>query len=200
MPRELYCTVLPAPTVLCYLCLVYCANCAYCTVLPVYCTVLPVPTVQCYLCPLYCVSCAYSTVLSVPLYCAICATVLCYLCLLYCAICASVLCYLCYCTVLSVQGEQKGQDSEGLHGFLPQSIEAEIARGKSLTCVYCASHGATVVCSFKSCRVRFHFPCGYNAGCLFLFMGQFQVPLPLWIFWLPLPLQGQYQVPLPLWI
>jgi hypothetical protein len=40
-------------------------------------------------------------------------------------------------------------------------------------------------------NTRYHFPCGYHAGCLFLFMGQYQVPLPLWIScWMTLPLQG----------
>jgi hypothetical protein len=38
---------------------------------------------------------------------------------------------------------------------------------------------------------RYHFPCGYHAGCLFLFMGQYQLPLSLWIsFWITLPLHG----------
>jgi hypothetical protein len=37
--------------------------------------------------------------------------------------------------------------------------------------------GGTVLCSVKGCSKMFHFPCGYTAGCLFLFHGRYQVNL-----------------------
>jgi hypothetical protein len=69
LPTLLY--WLSVPTVLWYLCSLYCVACAYFTV-------LPFPTVLGYLCLLYCNTCTYPVLTSV----------LCYLELLYCATCA----------------------------------------------------------------------------------------------------------------
>jgi hypothetical protein len=161
--------MLPVSTVLCYtyMCLLYCVTrtCAYCTV-------LPVPTVLFYLCLLYYVTCVYCTVLPVP-------TVLCYLCResrrgrTVRGSMASSLCPL----RQRLQGGRASPVSTVL-------LRAQLWSAHTRAAEYGSTSPVDIMLDASSSswgNSRYHFPCGCNAGCLFLFIGQFQVSLPLWM-------------------
>lgn len=92
---------------------------------------------------------------------------------------------------------QRGEDGEGVLGFLVDDIKQEIRRsarlvgllwrrrlsrrlnppvaGASLqTCCACKKKGACVGCYVKSCRKTVHFPCGRRSG----FVSQFAQNFP----------------------
>ncbi|OXU25115.1 hypothetical protein TSAR_002713 [Trichomalopsis sarcophagae] len=79
-----------------------------------------------------------------------------------------------YCLLLSSNMEQKGNDDEGILGFLADDIQKEIRRGKRLVCSYCKKNGATLGCCNAKCKRIFHFPCGLKAGSLHQFFGEFR--------------------------
>ncbi|XP_011501260.1 PREDICTED: putative uncharacterized protein DDB_G0282133 isoform X2 [Ceratosolen solmsi marchali] len=79
-----------------------------------------------------------------------------------------------YCLLLSSNMEQKGNDDEGILGFLADDIQKEIRRGKRLVCSYCRRNGATLGCCNTKCKKIFHFPCGLKAGSLHQFFGEFR--------------------------
>ncbi|KAG7207936.1 hypothetical protein KM043_009524 [Ampulex compressa] len=79
-----------------------------------------------------------------------------------------------YCLLLSSNMEQKGNDDEGILGFLAEDIQKEIRRGKKLVCSYCKRNGATLGCCNTKCKKIFHFPCGLQAGSLSQFFGEFR--------------------------
>jgi len=78
-----------------------------------------------------------------------------------------------FCILFSTEGEQKGEDEEGLLGFLLPSVKSELARGKKLNCSFCKKSGATISCKARGCKTTFHFPCGVKSGCLYQFAGSF---------------------------
>ncbi|EFN81878.1 G2/M phase-specific E3 ubiquitin-protein ligase [Harpegnathos saltator] len=79
-----------------------------------------------------------------------------------------------YCLLLSSNMEQKGNDDEGILGFLAEDIHKELRRGKKLICSYCKRIGATLGCCNLKCKRIFHFPCGLKAGSLHQFFGEFK--------------------------
>ncbi|XP_047352777.1 GATA zinc finger domain-containing protein 14-like isoform X1 [Vespa velutina] len=79
-----------------------------------------------------------------------------------------------YCLLLSSNMEQKGNDNEGILGFLVEDIQKELRRGKRLICSYCKKNGATLGCCNTRCKRIFHFPCGLRAGTLHQFFGEFR--------------------------
>ncbi|XP_071568087.1 uncharacterized protein [Temnothorax nylanderi] len=79
-----------------------------------------------------------------------------------------------YCLLLSSNMEQKGNDDEGILGFLAEDIQKELRRGKRLACSYCKKIGATLGCCNVKCKRIFHFPCGLKAGSLHQFFGEFR--------------------------
>ncbi|XP_034191293.2 uncharacterized protein LOC117609273 isoform X1 [Osmia lignaria lignaria] len=79
-----------------------------------------------------------------------------------------------YCLLLSSNMEQRGDDNEGILGFLIADIQKELRRGKRLTCTYCKKSGATLGCCNVKCKRIFHYPCGLNAGTLNQFFGEFR--------------------------
>ncbi|TGZ37682.1 DNA polymerase zeta catalytic subunit [Temnothorax longispinosus] len=94
-----------------------------------------------------------------------------------------------YCLLLSSNMEQKGNDDEGILGFLAEDIQKELRRGKKLVhinrssiipvlyvapCSYCKKIGATLGCCNVKCKRIFHFPCGLKAGSLHQFFGEFR--------------------------
>ncbi|XP_014478792.1 PREDICTED: uncharacterized protein LOC106746574 isoform X2 [Dinoponera quadriceps] len=79
-----------------------------------------------------------------------------------------------YCLLLSSNMEQKGNDDEGILGFLAQDIHKELRRGKKLVCSYCKKIGATLGCCNVKCKRIFHYPCGLKAGSLHQFFGEFK--------------------------
>jgi len=63
-----------------------------------------------------------------------------------------------YLQLLSHQTPQKGEDKDGLRGFLYSDIKDEIARSRKSQCEYCGESGASMRCA--TCKIKFHLPCG----------------------------------------
>ncbi|KAL5493181.1 hypothetical protein EMCRGX_G014319 [Ephydatia muelleri] len=80
-----------------------------------------------------------------------------------------------HCLYFSSGLEQKGEDDEGIQGFLAPDILKEIKRGQRcrLKCFVCGQRGAYVGCANKRCRKTGHFPCLNEQGFLFQFCGSF---------------------------
>ncbi|XP_036398859.1 G2/M phase-specific E3 ubiquitin-protein ligase [Megalops cyprinoides] len=68
---------------------------------------------------------------------------------------------------------QRGEEDEGVHGFLVEDIKQEIRRSSRLKCSLCKRKGASVGCSIKSCRKMVHLPCGIKGEFIFQFTGLF---------------------------
>ncbi|XP_053192174.1 G2/M phase-specific E3 ubiquitin-protein ligase [Scomber japonicus] len=66
--------------------------------------------------------------------------------------------YLCLLTSCGVY--QRGEEDEGVFGFLVNDIKQEMRRSARLTCTGCKKKGACVGCFVRSCRKTIHFPCG----------------------------------------
>ncbi|XP_076604161.1 G2/M phase-specific E3 ubiquitin-protein ligase [Chaetodon auriga] len=65
-----------------------------------------------------------------------------------------------FCLLTSCGVYQRGQENEGVFGFLVDDIKQEIRRSARLTCYCCKKKGACVGCNVRSCRKTVHFPCG----------------------------------------
>ncbi|CAK9797254.1 G2/M phase-specific E3 ubiquitin-protein ligase [Anthophora plagiata] len=76
--------------------------------------------------------------------------------------------------LLSSNMEQRGNDNQGILGFMIVDIKKEILRGKKLSCSYCKKKGATLGCCNTKCKKIFHYPCGLRAGTLNQFFGEFR--------------------------
>ncbi|XP_017877357.1 uncharacterized protein LOC108623397 isoform X2 [Ceratina calcarata] len=79
-----------------------------------------------------------------------------------------------YCLLLSSNMHQRGNDNDGILGFLVADIRMELRRGKRLACTYCKKFGATLGCCNLKCKRVFHYPCGLRAGSLNQFFGEFR--------------------------
>ncbi|CAG7716725.1 unnamed protein product, partial [Allacma fusca] len=79
-----------------------------------------------------------------------------------------------FCMLFSAALSQHGSDNEGILGFLPQDIMAEVRRSWRLRCTYCNTAGASVGCCNKRCRTAFHFPCGLKHGANYQFFGNYE--------------------------
>ncbi|KAK7580235.1 hypothetical protein V9T40_000864 [Parthenolecanium corni] len=79
-----------------------------------------------------------------------------------------------FCLLFSAEVEQKGSDDDGILGFLPQDIEKEIKRGEKIPCTYCQAFGATITCSTRNCKKKFHYMCGVDNGSLHQFFDNFK--------------------------
>ncbi|XP_078515543.1 G2/M phase-specific E3 ubiquitin-protein ligase [Lissotriton helveticus] len=78
-----------------------------------------------------------------------------------------------YCLLLSSGIWQRGEEDEGIYGFLPNDIRKEVARSKRLTCTFCRKKGASIGCVGHRCKKSYHYPCGLQKECIFQFMGSF---------------------------
>ncbi|XP_036006739.1 G2/M phase-specific E3 ubiquitin-protein ligase [Fundulus heteroclitus] len=65
-----------------------------------------------------------------------------------------------FCLLTSSGVYQRGEENEGVFGFLVDDIKQEIRRAARLTCFCCKKKGACVGCNVRSCRRMVHFPCG----------------------------------------
>ncbi|KAM6973271.1 G2/M phase-specific E3 ubiquitin-protein ligase [Aplochiton taeniatus] len=74
-----------------------------------------------------------------------------------------------FCLLMSSGVYQKGEEGEGIFGFLVDDIHKEIRRSSRLRCVACKQKGASVGCFVKSCRQMVHFPCGKKQKFIFQF-------------------------------
>ncbi|KAL7861775.1 hypothetical protein SRHO_G00132160 [Serrasalmus rhombeus] len=78
-----------------------------------------------------------------------------------------------FCLLMSSGIFQRGEDHEGIHGFLVDDIRKEIRRSARLRCMGCKKTGASVGCSIKSCRQMVHLPCGIEREFIFQFTDLF---------------------------
>ncbi|KAG7233451.1 hypothetical protein INR49_007019 [Caranx melampygus] len=68
---------------------------------------------------------------------------------------------------------QRGEEDEGVFGFLVDDIKQESRRSARLTCCGCKKKGACVGCNIRSCRKMVHFPCGRKHSFISQFTGIF---------------------------
>ena len=80
-----------------------------------------------------------------------------------------------FCLLFSSGLGQKGDELEGLNGFLPGDVRKELKRGARLKCVHCKLKGATVGCAKAECKKSYHLPCGMKNGSLQEFFDQVNV-------------------------
>ncbi|XP_034531534.1 G2/M phase-specific E3 ubiquitin-protein ligase isoform X2 [Notolabrus celidotus] len=78
-----------------------------------------------------------------------------------------------FCLLTSCGVYQRGEEDEGVFGFLIDDIKQEIRRSARLTCGCCKKKGACVGCNVRSCRKMIHFPCGRKHGFISQFSAQF---------------------------
>uniref|UniRef100_A0AAY5EMW2 PHD-type domain-containing protein n=1 Tax=Electrophorus electricus TaxID=8005 RepID=A0AAY5EMW2_ELEEL len=78
-----------------------------------------------------------------------------------------------FCLLMSSGIFQRGEDHEGIHGFLVDDIRKEVRRSARLRCMSCKKTGASVGCSIKSCRQMVHLPCGIEQEFIFQFTDLF---------------------------
>ena len=69
-----------------------------------------------------------------------------------------------FCLLFAPALNQKGEDEEGIKGFLPPDILKEWRRGGRLRCHYCDKTYATIGCNHKSCKKTYHLYCGMKHG------------------------------------
>ncbi|XP_018010558.1 uncharacterized protein LOC108667956 [Hyalella azteca] len=79
-----------------------------------------------------------------------------------------------YCLLFSSGLSQRGEDEDGIFGFLEEDIKKEVTRGRRLPCCYCSKTGATVGCSNRQCRRSYHMHCALKNKAQFSFLGQFE--------------------------
>jgi G2/M phase-specific E3 ubiquitin-protein ligase len=53
----------------------------------------------------------------------------------------------------------KGEDEQGIKGYLPEDIGDEKNRAKRLKCAFCKKMGATAACCVQNCKIKYHVPC-----------------------------------------
>ncbi|RZF42414.1 hypothetical protein LSTR_LSTR004222 [Laodelphax striatellus] len=78
-----------------------------------------------------------------------------------------------FCLLLSSIVVQKGEDEEGILGFLPDDILQAAQALSRVECTYCGARGANVRCAAARCRVVFHYPCGIKNNSFHKFSGRF---------------------------
>ncbi|KAE8289557.1 G2/M phase-specific E3 ubiquitin-protein ligase [Larimichthys crocea] len=78
-----------------------------------------------------------------------------------------------FCLLTSCGVYQRGEEGEGVFGFLVDDIKQEIRRSSRLTCCCCKKKGACVGCNVRSCRKTIHFPCGRKQQFISQFTGLF---------------------------
>ncbi|XP_075049614.1 G2/M phase-specific E3 ubiquitin-protein ligase isoform X2 [Mixophyes fleayi] len=79
-----------------------------------------------------------------------------------------------YCLLLSSGIWQRGEEDEGIYGFLVSDIKKEVSRAKRLRCYVCKTLGASIGCVFPRCKRSYHYPCGVEKQCIFQFMDSFR--------------------------
>ncbi|KAM4014612.1 G2/M phase-specific E3 ubiquitin-protein ligase isoform 1-T2 [Anomaloglossus baeobatrachus] len=78
------------------------------------------------------------------------------------------------CLLLSSGIWQRGEEDEGIYGFLFDDIKREVNRARKLKCHVCKLNGASIGCVFPRCKRGYHFPCGTEKQCIFQFMDTFR--------------------------
>ncbi|XP_065822271.1 G2/M phase-specific E3 ubiquitin-protein ligase [Labrus bergylta] len=88
------------------------------------------------------------------------------------------LCVHYFCLLTSCGVYQRGEDNEGVFGFLVEDIKQEVRRTARLTCCCCKKKGACVGCNVRSCRKMIHFPCGRKKKFISQFTSNFPTYCP----------------------
>uniref|UniRef100_A0A4X2JPI0 G2/M-phase specific E3 ubiquitin protein ligase n=1 Tax=Vombatus ursinus TaxID=29139 RepID=A0A4X2JPI0_VOMUR len=78
-----------------------------------------------------------------------------------------------YCLLMSSGIWQRGEEKEGVYGFLIEDIKKEVNRASKLKCCICKKSGASIGCVASKCKRSYHFPCGVQKQCIFQFTGNF---------------------------
>ncbi|XP_063080136.1 G2/M phase-specific E3 ubiquitin-protein ligase [Engraulis encrasicolus] len=78
-----------------------------------------------------------------------------------------------FCLLMASGIYQRGEEDEGVHGFLVDDIVKEVHRASKLACNNCRAKGASIGCSVKSCRKMVHFPCGERLEFIYQFTDLF---------------------------
>uniref|UniRef100_A0A8D2ZN33 G2/M phase-specific E3 ubiquitin-protein ligase n=1 Tax=Scophthalmus maximus TaxID=52904 RepID=A0A8D2ZN33_SCOMX len=78
-----------------------------------------------------------------------------------------------FCLLTSCGVYQRGEEGEGVFGFLVDDIKQETRRSARLTCCSCKKKGACVGCNVRSCRKTVHFPCARKEKFVSQFTGLF---------------------------
>lgn len=68
---------------------------------------------------------------------------------------------------------QRGEENEGIQGFLLSDIKKECQRTRKLICVYCAKTRANLACCVQSCKKVYHLDCGLKENVSFEFIDPF---------------------------
>lgn len=76
--------------------------------------------------------------------------------------------------LLSTHTDQRGEDNDGILGFLEKDIRKSIKIARNAKCIYCKKFYAAVYCSQKNCKNVYHYPCGYSNLCLFQFENEYK--------------------------
>ncbi|CAN8215322.1 unnamed protein product [Coccothraustes coccothraustes] len=79
-----------------------------------------------------------------------------------------------YCLLMSSGIWQRGEEDEGVDGFLITDIRKEVKRAAKLKCNICKKKGASIGCVAPKCKRSYHFPCGLQKECIFQFMEDFR--------------------------
>ncbi|NXN16650.1 G2E3 ligase, partial [Indicator maculatus] len=79
-----------------------------------------------------------------------------------------------YCLLMSSGIWQRGEEDEGVDGFLFTDFRKEVNRAAKLKCNICKKKGASIGCVAPKCKRSYHFPCGIQKECLFQFMEDFR--------------------------
>ncbi|NXY44373.1 G2E3 ligase, partial [Ceuthmochares aereus] len=79
-----------------------------------------------------------------------------------------------YCLLMSSGIWQRGEEDEGIDGFLITDIRKEVNRASKLKCNICKKKGASIGCVAPKCKRGYHFPCGIQKECIFQFMEDFR--------------------------
>ncbi|XP_023784948.1 G2/M phase-specific E3 ubiquitin-protein ligase isoform X2 [Cyanistes caeruleus] len=79
-----------------------------------------------------------------------------------------------YCLLMSSGIWQRGEEDEGVDGFLITDIRKEVNRAAKLKCNICKKKGASIGCVAPKCKRSYHFPCGLQRECIFQFMEDFR--------------------------
>ncbi|KAF7201219.1 G2/M phase-specific E3 ubiquitin-protein ligase [Nothobranchius furzeri] len=78
-----------------------------------------------------------------------------------------------FCLLTSNGIYQRGEEDEGVFGFLVEDIKQEVRRSSRLRCVGCKKKGACVGCNITNCRKTVHYPCGRKHKFISQFTGLF---------------------------
>ncbi|XP_029454866.1 G2/M phase-specific E3 ubiquitin-protein ligase [Rhinatrema bivittatum] len=78
-----------------------------------------------------------------------------------------------YCLLMSSGIWQRGEEDEGIYGFLVEDIRKEVTRARRMACNVCKKKGASIGCVESRCKRSYHFPCGIERECIFQFTGNF---------------------------